>query len=308
MPRSLLALRGTAGTVAAVLDRRWNSLATVGFAYVIALLVASTTVMVLEGLHPLARIGAADVAATVAVFVFSRAFDNSSVYDPYWSVAPLPIAAFLAFEVRGDRPLGVRGFMVLALVLVYGVRLTWNWIRGWSGLNQEDWRYVALRQTAGKSYWVVSFFGLHLFPTVVVYLGCLPLYPTLALDSAPLGPLDALAAAVTLGAIAIEAVADDQLRAFRLAGPKDGDICQVGLWRYSRHPNYFGELAFWAGLFLFGLACHGPWWTMAGVGAMVALFLGVSIPMAEKRSLARRPHYAEHQRRVSRLVPWFPRR
>jgi steroid 5-alpha reductase family enzyme len=122
------------------------------------------------------------------------------------------------------------------------------------------------------------------------------------------GPLDALATAVTLGAIIIEAVADDQLRAFRSAGPSEGAICHSGLWQYSRHPNYFGEISFWVGLFLFGLASQGPWWIGAGVPAMVALFLGTSIPMAERRSLRRRPHYAEHQRRVSKLLPWFPQR
>jgi steroid 5-alpha reductase family enzyme len=287
-----------------VLDRRWSSLATVGFAYVIALLVASTVVDILASLQPLVRVAFADLAATVTVFVFSRAFDNSSVYDPYWSLAPIPIAFFLASEGPPHRP-GFRQVLVLALVTTYGLRLTWNWIRGWGGLTHEDWRYVDLREGHGRLYWLVSFFGIHLVPTVVVFLGCLPLAPALLPGSAPLGPLDGLG---TLGAVVIEAVADNQLRAFRRGPHLDTDVCERGLWRYSRHPNYFGEIAFWVGLWLFGLAGGGAWWIGAGVGAMVVLFLCVSIPVAEKRALARRPGYADHQRRVSRLIPWFPRR
>jgi steroid 5-alpha reductase family enzyme len=113
---------------------------------------------------------------------------------------------------------------------------------------------------------------------------------------------------VTLGAIVIEAVADEQLRTFRQRKQEDGAICTVGLWSWSRHPNYFGELSFWAGLLLFGVAAGGPWWSAVGLVAMVGLFVGASIPLAEKRSLARRPGYAEHQRRTSMLVPLPPKR
>lgn len=292
----------------AVLNRRWSSLVTVGFAYVVALLVASVVVDILVGRHPLVRLAAADLAATVAVFVFSRAFDNSSVYDPYWSVAPIPMAAFLALEGPGSRTFDLRAVVVLALVTAYGVRLTLNWIQGWAGLTQEDWRYVDLRAKTGALYWPVSFLGIHLVPTVVVYLGCLPLFPVLALGPAPLGPLDALATLVTLGAIVIEALADRQLRAFRLEPHGPGAICEAGLWRYSRHPNYFGEISFWVGLWIFGLSCDGPWWMVLGPASMVALFLNVSIPLAERRTRSSRPLFAEHQRRVSRLIPWVPRR
>lgn len=288
-------------------QRPVSGFAIVGFAYVIAMLVASTVLKLLPDLHPLWALAVADAAATVTVFVFSRAFDNSSVYDPYWSVAPPLIALWLVL-VPGGGQFDLRQVLVLALTSAYGLRLTFNWARGWAGLQHEDWRYADFRKKTGKAYWLVSFWGLHFFPTVMVFLGILPLHGALRAGAAPFGALDVAAAVVTLAAIVIEAVADEQLRTFRRAKREDGDICTVGLWSWSRHPNYFGEISFWVGLFLFGLAGGAPLWTGVGVVAMVALFVGASIPLAEKRSLARRPHYAEHQKRVSMLIPLPPKK
>ena len=287
--------------------RPWSGYAMVGFAYVVALLVGSTVVRATPDWHPLASLALADAAATVAVFIFSRAYDNSSVYDPYWSVAPIPIAFWLALGPGAATGVEARTAVILVLVTAYGVRLTWNWLQGWTGLGHEDWRYVGFRRTTGRAYWLVSFAGLHAFPTAMVFLGCLPLYAALVAPATGFGALDVLATVVTAGAIVIEAAADAQLRSFRRRTP-GGGICDVGLWRYSRHPNYFGEISVWVGLWLFGVAAGAPWWAGAGALAMVALFAGASIPMAEKRSLERRPHYAEHQRRVSMLVPWPPSR
>lgn len=286
--------------------RPWSGFALVGFAYVIAHLAAWAAVQALPGWSPLAAVAVATSVATVVVFVFSRAFNNTSVYDPYWSVAPFSIALWLATGPGGGDGVTTRQGLVLAVVFVYAARLTLNWARGWTGLSHEDWRYVDFRQKTGKAYWLVSFTALHFFPTVMTYLGSLPLGAALVDGRADFGWLDLVAAVITLMAVGIEGLADEQLRHFRQHA-KPGDICDVGLWRYSRHPNYFGEIGFWVGLWLFGVAAGAPWWTAVGVVAMIGLFVGASIPMAEKRSLARRPHYAEHQKRVSMLIPWPPK-
>lgn len=286
----------------------WSGLALVGFAYVIAHVVASAVVQATVGWHPLAVIALADTAATITVFVFSRSFDNTSLYDPYWSVAPASIALWLALGPGSAGGLTLRQGVIVTLVCLYAARLTFNWARQWRGLRHEDWRYVELRAKTGKLYWLVSFTALHFFPTVLVFLGILPLHAALVSRPDDFGALDVVAAVVTLGAIAIEAVADEQLLRFRQGERAPGDICEVGLWAWSRHPNYFGEISLWAGLALFGLAAGAPWWSAAGVVGVVALFVGVSIPLAERRSLLRRPNYAEHQRRVSMLIPWFPRK
>jgi steroid 5-alpha reductase family enzyme len=246
-------------------------------------------------------VAAADAAATVAVFAFSVVLDNSSVYDAYWSVAPMAIAPALAWV--GGAPFA-RKAIVVGLVLLWGARLTYNWARGWQGLAHEDWRYVDMRKT-GRAYWVVSFVGIHMMPTVLVFLGCLSLFPALVTGTAPLGPIDALAFAVTAGAIALEGLADQQLRAFRLSEPAPGTILETGVWAWCRHPNYLGEIGLWWGLFLFALAAdRSAWWTVAGPAAITLLFSFVSVPLLDKRSLARRPQYAQHMARVPGLFPW----
>jgi steroid 5-alpha reductase family enzyme len=244
---------------------------------------------------------AADALATVVVFGFSVVLDNSSVYDPYWSVAPMAIAPALA--VAGEAPF-LRKVVVVALVLLWGARLTYNWARGWEGLGHEDWRYVEMRRT-GRAYWVVSFVGIHMMPTVLVFLGCLSLLPALVTGTKAPGPIDVLAFAVTLGAIALEGVADQQLRAFRLSSPAPGTILETGVWAWCRHPNYLGEIGLWWGLFLFAMAAdHAAWWTVCGPLAITLLFSFVSAPLLDKRSLARRPRYADHMARVPALFPW----
>ena len=276
-------------------------------AYVAALIVACAAGSSMSGAHPLLVALTADVAATLVVFAFSVALDNSSMYDPYWSAAPLPIALYFALQSgRALAGIGARGWLVLGLVAVWAVRLTYNFLRGWHGLAHEDWRYVDMRQKTGRAYWLVSLFGIHLFPTLMVFGGCLPLYAALATDARPLNFIDAIAALVTGLAIAIEAIADAQLRRFRLRRERRPDeIMDRGLWAWSRHPNYFGEMAFWWGLWLFALAAGpGNAWTAAGALAITLMFHLVSVRLLETRMLERRPAYAERVRRVPAFVPY----
>jgi steroid 5-alpha reductase family enzyme len=244
---------------------------------------------------------------TLVVFSFSVAFNNSSFYDPYWSMAPVPLVLLWAVPAWGaaDR---WRSTVVLALVSVWAVRLTINWARGWRGLDHEDWRYVDLRRSNGRFYWPVSLVGVHLMPTALVFLGCVPLAAAVTAKGRPFGALDLVAAVVTGAAIWIETVADQQLRHFARTHANRGAVLDTGLWAWSRHPNYFGEVLFWWGLGLFGVsATPGRPWILAGPLAITALFLFISIPMMERHLERGHPAYGEVGRRVSRLVPWFPR-
>ena len=249
---------------------------------------------------------AADVAATLVIFAFSLRYRNSSFYDAYWSVIPPLLALYwmwshLAIEY------GPRAMLVMALVWLWAIRLTTNWSVHWGGLHHEDWRYPLVRARAGKAAMLADLFGIHLFPTVQVFLGCLPIYAVMSRPDAPLGWLDALAFVVTLGAIAIETIADLQLHAF-IAKRQPGSFISSGLWAWSRHPNYFGELGFWWGLMLFGLAAAPMlWWVVPGALAMTAMFVFASIPLMDTRSVERRPAYREHMRKVSALLPLPPR-
>lgn len=289
-------------------DARTRGLLWIVIAYLSALVVALLVGITVGDRHPIEIALAADVAATLVIFAFSFRFGNSSFYDAYWSVAPPLIALWFTFA-PGAHGIALRQALVLALVFLWAIRLTANWARGWSGLDHEDWRYVDFRRKAGRvGYWFVSFFGLHGMPTLIVFLGLLPLWPALASGTRPLGWLDAIAAATTFIGVALEFFADNELRRFRLSNPPPDAILASGLWAWSRHPNYLGEMLFWIGLALFSLAAAGfTWWAWVGAVAMVAMFLGTSIPLKETRMLERRPAYAERQRRVSLLIPRPPR-
>ena len=218
------------------------------------------------------------------------------------------IAPALAFYPGSEGAPLVRKIVVTALVLAWGGRLTWNWARGWHGFSHEDFRYVDLRKSMGRAYWLVSFLGLHFMPTLSVFLGCLALFPALVSGQRGITALDAVASIITASAITLEARADTELRAFRLTNPAPGSILKTGVWAYCRHPNYLGEIGFWWGIFLFGLsAAPSDWHIVAGPLWITSLFVFVSIPLMDKRSLSRRPAYAEHIARVPALVPRRPR-
>jgi steroid 5-alpha reductase family enzyme len=282
---------------------RISSFGLVVLAYITAVSGALFTIAVLGVERPFATLVLADLLATAIVFAFSMALNNGSVYDPYWSVIP-PFMALYWLGNADDGADGWRQTLVVVLVFAWGIRLTFNWARGWPGLHHEDWRYVDLYRKWPTPKWVTSAVAIHFLPTIQVLIGSLALIPALARGSNALNLLDALAWLVTAGAILIETVADEQLRDFNRT-KQPGDIMDRGLWAYSRHPNYFGELSFWWGLFLFAIAADASyWWTIVGPLAMMALFHFASVPMLDERSLRRRPGYAEHMRRVSAIIPW----
>jgi len=283
---------------------RGISLAVCALAYLGAFFAGAYVVQTLFGIEPLVALGSANLAAVIVIFTFSVAYDNSSLFDPYWSVAP-PLAALFCVTQADPQVPGTRQALVVTLLLVWSVRLTADWARSWEGLRHEDWRYVDLRARTGRAYWLVSFLGIHLAPAAVLLLATAPVAVALATGTHPLGPLDAVATLVTGGAIAIEATANAQLRRHRREAPA-GATCARGLWAYSRHPNYFGEMSFWWGLYLFAVAARPEvGWLVVGPLAITLMIVFVSIPLLDRCSLERRPDYARHMQRVSAVVPWI---
>lgn len=291
---------------------RSSAFAVVTACYLVAGGAALVTALLLRHHHPVTVAFVADLVGTVVIFALSMVLANSSLYDPYWSVAPPVIAAAWAAVAPDNLGSGAtaREVIVMVLVFVWAVRLTGNWAIGWRGLTQEDWRYVMMRDdTHGRlPWWLVSFIGVQLVPTLFVFVGLLPLWPALGAPRHSFNAIDVIALVITVAAIAVETVADNQMRAFARNPDNRGRTIDVGLWSRSRHPNYLGEISFWCGLYLFGLAADPHWWwTLAGPVVMVLLFQTISIPMMETRSMQRRPTYADYQARVPKLVP-LPRR
>jgi len=238
----------------------------------------------------------ADVAATAFVFVFSLIFGNASVYDPYWSVQPIVIAA-AACAFCGLSPLGL---LLLIAICVWGVRLTANWVYTFRGLEHQDWRYTMLREKNGAFYPAVNFFGIHLFPTLVVYLCMLPAVFAIR-ENPAFNPLCAVFFVTALLSAALQLAADIQMQRFRASG--SGGLIRTGLWRYARHPNYLGEITMWWSVGLMAV-CAMPerWYLLAGALVNTLMFLFASIPMAEKRQ-SRKPGYTEYKAATRMLLP-----
>jgi steroid 5-alpha reductase family enzyme len=253
---------------------------------------------------PLFKAAAVDGIATVIIFVFSMFFNNSSMYDPYWSAAPI---VFVGYWGATTPSLTLRSALILLLTAIWGARLTFNFWRRWKGIHHEDWRYAGYRQGAKKLYWALSFFGFHLFPTIIVFLAGVPIYFSVT-STAAFSYIDVAAGVIAVTAILIEAVADSQMRRHVLAGSGDSKTYRSGLWAYSRHPNYFGEILFWWGMFFFVLAADfGHWWTVFGPLGVTVLFAGVSLRLIETRMCERHPDYPRIQQEISILIPWFPK-
>lgn len=250
---------------------------------------------------------AAGLFASVGVtFAAALHTGNGSVFDPWWSVMP-PVAALWLTGLSESAELSARQVAVHAVVWFWAVRLTANWARGWTGLDHEDWRYVDMLERWPLPAWFVRLVPVMLLPAAFVTAGCLPLYPALVLGDAGFGFLDAAALALGLAATSLELVADEQMRLFA-ARKQPGDVMQEGLWRWSRHPNYLGEILFWTSLWLFALAAAPAWWwTGVGALAILALFVFGSIPLLDRRSRERRPGFAAYAARTPALIPRRPR-
>ena len=285
---------------------RGAALLWVAAVYFVALSIAYSTAQAFPRLDPLFLAGVADLAATVVVFGFSMVLSNASIYDPYWSVAPIPITIFWAWTGFDSPVSPLRTVLILALVCLWGVRLTFNWIRRWHGLADEDFRYTTIRKKTGRTFWLASLVAIHLMPTLWVFAGLLPLYPALSpWAERPFGALDVLAVVVILTAIIIETVADRQLCRFMSTRRDRSAVLDTGLWAISRHPNYLGEVLFWWGIFLFGLAANPSWWwTVVGALSITGLFMFVSVPWMDRRMALGHPAYAARLKNTPALFPW----
>ena len=266
---------------------------------------AAVAAGIFTGGDPFVQALAGGIAATVVLYLSSIVFKNSGFYDCYWSVVPVVYATFwmYVYGVWSDP----RAVMASLVTAAWGVRLTTNWATHWDGLAHEDWRYVDLREKTGGTYPVASFFALHLFPFTLVTLGSWALHEAIV-TRGPLGPLDFVAVVVGVVAVLLETVSDIQLHRFRRESTDRQAFLQTGLWAYSRHPNYCGEAMYWWSIALFALSVRPSPLMVLGAVGVTCMILFASIPMAEKRAVAKRPQFAQYQARVSRLIPWFPKR
>lgn len=243
------------------------------------------------------RILIADVIATILVFIFSVILKNASVYDPYWSVAPIVILGGLSFEYG----LNITGWLVLIAVIVWGVRLTLNWAYTFKDLTHEDWRYRMLHQKTGKFYPIINFVGIHMVPTLVVYFCIMP-FAYLIATGIEMNALTIVFFVLCLLSALLQGVSDIQMHKFRKN--KNSVFIRNGVWKYSRHPNYLAEILMWwsAGLMAVFTFMDRPY-LLLGAILNTLLFLFVSIPMAENHQRQRKAGFDLYKRQTRMLLP-----
>ena len=274
---------------------RAASFTAVALIYVIAALVGILTYRSLDLDWWLALL-IADVLATVVTFIFSVIFGNASVYDPYWSVQPPVI--LIAFAI--GRELTALGILLIIAVSFWAVRLTANWAYTLHGLEHQDWRYTMLKDKTGIFYPIINLVGIHMVPTLVVY-GCILPAVYAVRNGLDANVFSVMAILVSLGALALQGAADVEMHRYRKN--RSGSFIRVGLWRYSRHPNYLGEILMWWGV-ASSVVFSAPeaWYLIAGAVANTVLFFAVSIPMADKRQ-SRKEGFDEYKRQTRMLLP-----
>ena len=246
------------------------------------------------------RLLIADVVSTVIVFIFSCVFDNASVYDPYWSVQPIVIILALAFT-NDLNPLRI---LLIFVICLWGIRLTANWAVNFYGLGYEDWRYRLYKKRFPRVYPLLNFVGIHMVPTLIVYGCTLPAAYAFVNDTY-FSTWVIVFLLLSLGGISLEFFSDMQMRDFRedvAAGFAEG-FCRRGLWKYSRHPNYLGEILMWWGVGFSVLSVMGgSWYLLAGALANTILFFAVSIPLAEGKQ-KQKEGYNEYRMHTHMLLP-----
>ena len=259
----------------------------------------------LKAHDPLAKLFFIDVIMTVIVFIFSFKYSNASLYDPYWSVIPFGIFFYWLY-IFGLEAISLKLIIAGFLVSFWSWRLTGNWLRGWQGMEHEDWRYVQLKQQTGKWYLIVNFLGIHIFPTLVVFVAAMPIY-YIFMFSSESNWVTWLGALISFGGIYLELVADNQLYQFKVKQNNPIAIMRFGVWQYLRHPNYLGEILFWFGIMLISYTPYTTLSVVSGSLLMIAMFVFISIPMIDKRLLKTKPGYVIYKENTWALIPKPPK-
>jgi steroid 5-alpha reductase family enzyme len=279
------------------------SLAIIAMIYLIAFGVGAVVLWFFSpSLHPLAALFIANTAATVIVFIFNLVLKNASVYDPYWSVQPVFVIAGMYW--RYGLSFQLPQLLILVPLALWSLRLTLNWAAGFENLNWEDWRYRKFKSENPRTAQLIIFTGIMMMPTCLVFLGTIPYWYLLNKTNLPL-VLPVIGGLVILIGTLFEHLADTSIRRYK-KNPNRLPYIDEGLWRYSRHPNYFGEILIWAGLFIAGFV-NFHFFSITGVLLITLLFIFISIPMMERYMLEKSPEYAVYQKTVQPLI-FGPRR
>ncbi len=234
-------------------------------------------------------------------FVLSLVKKRNDVADTAWGLGCV-LLAWVSFFIGQAH--GARGLLVGLLVSIWGIRLAWHIHRRNKG-KAEDYRYATWRHEWGRWFYLRSYGQVYLLQGFLLFLIVLPVLCINKSLGQPLGVLDFVGLAIWILGFVFESVGDAQLARFIKDPNNKGKLMQSGLWQYTRHPNYFGEITMWWGIWLIALSVPSSFFSIIGPITITILILKVSgIPMLEKK-MAQNPDFADYKRKTSICIPWF---
>lgn len=252
----------------------------------------------------------ADLIGSIFVYLNCILFDSFSLYDPYWSVKSTLISIYLIHSF--NYVMNLRAGIVVIFLNIWSNRLTFNlFLTTLEDIHHEDWRYSDFRQKWSPKivYFLMGLLSFILLPTVIVFFGNIPVYYVIKFNKSTLNYIDLIAIIITSMALYFESVGDFQLRKAFLNAKKNGKVCnmETGLWSLCRHPNYFGEITYWFGIWLFGVACGAsPFqdklylasFILGPLAVFILIYFG-SMPLMEERQLKKKTEfYSGYMKRV----------
>jgi steroid 5-alpha reductase family enzyme len=243
----------------------------------------------------------------IGTWLVSLALTNASIVDITWGLGFVVVAWVSALRSEGSAG---PASLIVAMITLWGVRLGAYlfWRNHGKG---EDYRYVAMRRHWGKRFWIISLGTVFGLQGVLMWVVSLPVQVAHVgdfRDSALSSALVVIGAALYVLGLGFEVIGDLQLARFKANPANDGKVMRVGLWRFTRHPNYFGDACVWWGVGLVALSVTGTWWALIGPLVMNVLLVRVSgVALLERSLRKRKPDYEEYVRTTSAFVPRPPR-
>jgi len=243
----------------------------------------------------------------IALWIGSRIKNDVGIVDSFWSL--FIFAAALSFYLFGNVTLTERSQLILLLLFIWAIRLaahiTW---RNWG--QEEDLRYQSIRANNQPNFEFKSLYIVFLLQAWLAVIVALPIMSALNIDIAEqkFSLLDYIAITLWFVGMIFESVGDMQLALFKADEKNKGKVMREGLWRFTRHPNYFGEFCIWWGFFLFAVS-SGYWWSIISPILVTILLLKVSgVSMLESTITERRPQYADYCKTTNAFFPWLPKK
>lgn len=241
----------------------------------------------------------ADVVATIFIWIVGLVLKTASIYDPYWSIQT--VAIYVPLQIMYGFNLG--NIIFLIFLSLWAIRLTYNFIKTFNDITYLDWRYKNIQIKTKGLYPLVSLLGIHMVPTLIVFAASIPAF-MYVIKGFDFNFLNLIGLLTMFIGVLLEFFADRNMHQFKKTRTDRSQIINVGLWKYSRHPNYLGEILFWYGVaFTLIFPNVAYWYLIVGAILNTLLFLFISIPLAENHMKTYKPGFEEYKKRTRMLLP-----